>query len=134
MSGAGIGRPILATFSVAAVLFVVGGAVGYLGASAYREQFLAFSIAGLLLTLAFEARVALLSRSADARRVGEAGVQGAWVWTSLSLVYITMSPASVYGVEPWALAALEAVGVVMLLLGAYILLRIKRETGVYLSV
>jgi len=93
-----------------------------------------FSIVGLVLTLIFEARIALLSRSASIRRLGEAGVQGAWVWTSFSLVYITMSPASIYGASLWALAGLEIIGFVMLALGAYILLEIKRETGVYLSV
>ncbi len=126
-------RFVMVVFSITSLLFIIGAIVGYVGATNYTIHLVAFSVAGLLLTLASLARVTITPEGAT-ERLGEVSVQGTWIWTSLSLVYITMSPASIYGTHPWALAILEVVGFVMLAFGAYTLFRIKRDTGVYLSI
>lgn len=120
-------------FGLALALNVIAGSVSYLAASNFNTHFLIFGVVASLIILAFLIRL-ITAYSSDLRRLGEIAVQGTWIWTSLSFVYIVMAPAKIYGFTLTYLITIEVIGFALLIMGFYTLLRIERETGAHLSI
>ncbi len=121
------------SLAVSAVLFLVAGLVAAAGAQEFGPHLAYFAVASAILVGINVARLKYCS-GCDIRRVGEISVQAGWLVTSLSLVYITMAPAKIYSMKTFNLAVTEALGLALLAIGAALLIKTKRETGVSLSV
>ena len=119
--------------TIATILFIINGIIASTGAQQYGSHFLIFGVVALILLGLNTLRLAKFTGD-DITRVGEVTVQGGWIWTSFSLVYITMAPAGIYEMIPSYMAVVEVIGVVLLFSGVYVLLKAKKETGVALSV
>jgi hypothetical protein len=75
-----------------------------------------------------------VSRSKDLKQAGERAVQTVWIWTSFGFVPLTMSPTPYFDFTLPVMTAMMVIGAILLLLGAFLLIRIKKLTGVYLSI
>ncbi len=121
------------SLSASTVLFLVTGLIAATGAQAFSSHFAYFAVASALLVGVNVARLKYCS-GCDVKRVGEIAVQAGWLVTSLSLVYITMAPAKIYSMNTVNLTITEALGLILLMIGATLLLKTKKETGVSLSI
>ncbi len=72
--------------------------------------------------------------SSELKQVGEKAVQTLWLSTSLGLVALTMPPAPYFELSQFAIATFMVIGAIFLLLGTYSLMKIRKFTGVYLSI
>lgn len=117
---------------IAAVLFLINGMIASAGSQQFGTHFLAFGIIAFILLALNTVRLTRLG--GDLKKVGEVTIQGGWIWTSFSLVYITMAPAGVYRMSANFMAVVVLIGFILLLSGAYVLYRTKNETGVALSI
>jgi hypothetical protein len=117
---------------IAAVLFLINGVIASAGSQQYGSHFLAFGVVAFILLALNTFRLTRLSD--DLKKVGEITVQGGWLWTSFSFVYITIAPAGVYKMSAGFMAVVVFIGIILLLSGIYVLQRTKKETGVALSV
>ncbi len=120
-------------YAIPIILFPAGGAVFYATAENYNTHMLVFSIIVTIFMILAAIRVGMKEKQGT-KSLGEAVVQGGWLWTSFSLVYITLSPAKIYGLSTTGLGLIEVIGVILLVTGVYVLLKAKKETGVMLTV
>lgn len=70
----------------------------------------------------------------DLRICGKAIIQGAWFYMSFSLSYLIMTPAPYFEMPPLNMAVTSLIGIIILIVGAYSLLKTRKETGVMLSI
>lgn len=96
-----------------------------------QAMFLGYAILLIIIILLGQFRV---SRSGDLRQAGERAVQTIWLWTSLGLVAATMPPTPYFELSQSIMAAMMVIGAILVLMGAYSLIKIRKLTGVYLSV
>lgn len=120
-------------FAVAAALILLAGGAATAGASNFKNHFAYFAVVASILVGVNALRLNSCV-DCDVRRLGEIGVQGGWLLTSFSLVYITLAPAKIYSLSTASLVVTEILGLILLVMGAYLLLKTKKETGVALSI
>jgi len=65
---------------------------------------------------------------------GKALIQGAWFYMSFSLSYIIMTPAPYFEMSNSSMVINALIGIIILIVGAYSLLKTRKETGVMLSI
>ena len=99
----------------------------------YRAQaLLALIAAAVILTIiATSIRVKL---APDVFSLGKAIIQGTWFWMSFSLSYIIMTGSPYCGMPVINVMIDVVIGIVILMIGIYTLLKTKKETGVMLSI
>jgi len=93
-----------------------------------------FSIYAIILIVIILLGHFRVNRATDLKQVGERAVQTLWLWTSLGLVALTMPPAPYFEFSQPIMAALILIGAILIIAGVYALLKIRKLTGVYLSV
>ena len=93
-----------------------------------------FSIYAIILIVIILLGHFRVNRGGDLKQVGERAVQTLWLWTSLGLVALTMPPAPYFEFSQPIMAALIVIGAIYIIIGVYALLKIRKLTGVYLSV
>jgi FtsH-binding integral membrane protein len=96
-----------------------------------QSMFAGFAIILIIIILLGQFRV---NRSRDLKQAGERAVQTVWLWTSLGLVAVTMPPTPYFELSQFIMAAMMIMGAILVLMGAYSLIKIRKLTGVYLSV
>jgi len=93
-----------------------------------------FSIYAIILIVIILLGHLRVSRSSDLKQLGERAVQTLWLWTSLGLVALTMPPTPYFEFDQLIMAAMITIGAILIIAGVYALLKIRKLTGVYLSV
>ncbi len=75
-----------------------------------------------------------MARTVDLKVCGKVAIQGMWFCMSLSLSYLIMTPAPYFRIPLTNIVISALIGVIILAIGAYSLLRIKKQTGVMISI
>jgi len=65
---------------------------------------------------------------------GKALIQGAWFYMSFSISYIIMPSAPYFGMSTSSAIINALIGIITLIAGTYSLLKVRKETGVMLSI
>jgi peptidoglycan/LPS O-acetylase OafA/YrhL len=115
----------------ASALSIVILVLSVTAASKSQAYFSIYAIILIIFILLGQFRV---SRARDIKQVGERAVQTLWLWSSLGLVALVMPPAPYFELSIPVIVAMVVIGVILIIMGAYGLLRIRKLTGVYLSV
>lgn len=123
----------LKSILISAILFLITGLIAAAGARHFGSHFAYYAVASAVIVGLNTLRVMQCS-GCEVKRVGEVAVQAGWLVTSLSLVYITLAPAKIYSMNRAYLAITEVLGVILLVLGATLLYKAKKEAGVPLSI
>jgi hypothetical protein len=116
---------------IAIILAIIILVLSAISSPKAQGMFIAFAIIMLVITAIGQLRV---SRSKDLKQAGERAVQTVWIWTSFGFVPLTMSPTPYFDFTLPVMTAMMVIGAILLLLGAFLLIRIKKLTGVYLSI
>jgi len=116
---------------IALVLAIIILVLSLLSSPKAQTLFSIYAIILIILILLGQLRV---NRAGDLKQVGERAVQTLWLWTSLGLVALTMPPAPYFEFSQPIMAALVVIGAILIIAGVYALLRIRKLTGIYLSV
>lgn len=121
----------LRTNAVVAVLSIIALATA-LGSTVKAQLLLASIMICIILTVIITAIRVTATDNLALR--GKAIIQGAWFYMSLSISYIIM-PGSPYFEMSISSAVINAlIGIVTLIVGAYSLLKTRKETGVMISI
>lgn len=99
----------------------------------YRSQVLLGVIAAAIILTAI-ATIARVKRANDLLSCGKAIVQGTWFWTSFGLSYLIMTGSPYFGMPIINVLVNFLIGIIVIVVGIYTLLKTKRETGVMLSI
>jgi len=119
------------TNAVVVVLSIIALATAM--GSTFKAQLLLASISiFIILTVAITAT--RVTATSDLALRGKAIIQGAWFYMSFSLSYIIMPAAPYFGMTALSVGINALVGVVTLIVGAYSLLKTRKETGVMISI
>jgi len=121
----------LRTNLVVAVLSIIALATA-IGSPLKAQLVLALISICIILTVIVTA--IRVSGAGDLALQGKALIQGAWFYMSLSLSYIIMPGASYFGMSFASVVLNALIGIVTLIVGAYSLLKTRKETGVMLSI
>jgi hypothetical protein len=116
---------------IALVLAIIVLALSIVSSPKAQLLFSSYAIILIIIILLGQFRV---NRAGDLKQVGERAVQTLWLWTSLGLVALVMPPAPYFEFSLPIMAALIVIGSILIIAGTYALLKIRRLTGVYLSV
>lgn len=97
--------------------------------------------AGLLLTLIWICIILTLLisglrmvKAENLKVYGKVTIQGTWFYMSLSLAYLIMTPAPYFQIPLFNVAIDTVIGIIILAIGTYSLIRTRRETGVMISI
>jgi peptidoglycan/LPS O-acetylase OafA/YrhL len=93
-----------------------------------------FSIYAIILIVFILLGQLRVRRARDLKQIGERAVQTLWLWSSLGLVSLVMPPAPYFELSMSVIVAMVVIGAILVIMGAYGLLKIRKLTGVYLSV
>jgi peptidoglycan/LPS O-acetylase OafA/YrhL len=93
-----------------------------------------FSIYAIILIVFILLGQFRVNRARDLKQIGERAVQTIWLWSSLGLVALVLPPAPYFKLSMPVIVAMVVIGVILIVMGAYGLLRMRKLTGVYLSV
>jgi peptidoglycan/LPS O-acetylase OafA/YrhL len=93
-----------------------------------------FSIYAIILIVFILLGQFRVNRARDLKQIGERAVQTIWLWCSLGLVALVMPPAPYFELSMPVIVAMVVIGVILVVMGAYGLLRVRKLTGVYLSI
>lgn len=99
----------------------------------YRAQSLLVVIAAAIL-LTVVATVIRVKMAADIWDCGKAIIQGTWFWMSFSLSYLIMTGSPYFGMPAVSVAVNIIIGIVILVIGVFTLVKTKKETNVMLSI
>lgn len=116
---------------VAIILAIIILILSILSSPKAQGMFSVFAIIMLVITIVGHLRV---SMARELRQAGERAVQTVWIWTSFGLVPLTMAPTPYFEFTMPVMTAMMVIGAILLLLGTFLLLKIKKLTGVYLSI
>ncbi|MEM2104041.1 MAG: hypothetical protein QW717_04030 [Candidatus Bathyarchaeia archaeon] len=99
----------------------------------YRAQSLLVVIAAAIV-LTVVATVIRVKMAADIWDCGKAIIQGTWFWMSFSLSYLIMTGSPYFGMPAVSVAVNIIIGIVILVIGVFTLVKTKKETNVMLSI
>lgn len=99
----------------------------------YRSQALLGVIAAAII-LTVIATIARVKRANNLLNCGKAIVQGTWFWTSFSLSYLIMTGSPYFGMPIINVLVNVLIGIIIIAVGIYTLLKTKKETGTMLSI
>jgi len=116
---------------VALVLSIIILVLSVISSPKAQAPFSIYAIILIIIILSGQLRV---NRAGDLKQIGERAVQTLWLWTSLGLVALTMPPAPYFEFAQPVMVALIVIGAILIIAGVYALLKIRKLTGVYLSV
>ncbi len=120
-------------FIASAILFLLGGIAFFETSQQFQTHLLVFGVTASLIVAASALRIRSRAKMGS-KAVGEAVIQGGWLWTSLSLVYVLMPPAKIYKVTTIGEFSTIIIGVILAIGGVYTMIKAKRETGVHLTI
>jgi|GEM_PF-2379356 len=116
---------IVAVLTIISLLTTIG--------TNYRAQAL-LAVIAVAIILTVIVTVIRVKGASDPLLCGKAIVQGTWFWASFSLSYLIMTGSPYFGMPMINVAINFLIGIIIIILGIYTLLRTKKETGVMLSI
>jgi len=98
-----------------------------------RTQYLFYTLGGITIIVSVVSLIRI-RLAKDVQSLGASTIQGLWVCSSMGLGYIVSGPAPYFQALLTTWVTNLIIGIILLLLGGYFLIKTSKETGVPLSV